>query len=57
MSAQKAYSDWLLSQKIRLQGFTEQQMFILGYETALKDMQEPDEEVKPIKKAKVKKDE
>ena len=62
MNAEQAYKNWLLSHKIRLQVMTDEQMFILGYETALKDMQQPVEEEqeqpKPIaKKAKVKKDE
>ena len=62
MNAEQAYKNWLLSHKIRLQVMTDEQMFILGYETALKDMQEPVEEEqeqpKPVtKKAKVKKDE
>ena len=65
MDGQKAYNNWIMSHKIRLQVMTDEQMFMIGYETALKDVQESsqekqeeEEQPKPaVKKAKVKKDE
>lgn len=56
MDAKKAYQYWLASQKIRMQVMTDEQMFILGYQTAVAEMTKDLEEVKP-KKPKVKKDE